>query len=207
MTNREGRLGRRRLLGLLGAGATVGAAGCLDGDGTDGDGDEQPDDGDDDEREVITLEHPGDEPILFTDSQNCQVCNMTPTHYSDWQSQLAHEGGEGVVFCTPGCLGAYYVSPTDHNGPDSDIVGVWTTDYETGDLIDATEASFVIVTDDTTVDDPMGLNPRPFADHEAAVSFAESWDPEDLTEDDIVDLEEIDYDIATIYRGNRMPVE
>ncbi|WP_126663386.1 nitrous oxide reductase accessory protein NosL [Haloterrigena salifodinae] len=187
-------LERRRLLGLLGAGLLAGGAGCLGGD--EGGADEE-----DDERTVDPiLEHPGDEPVAFTDEQNCPICNMTPADYPNWHGQVAHEDGTGAAFDTPGCLFAYLVITTS----DSPVAGAWTADFETGDLVDATEAHFVLITDETAVDDPMKINPRSFANRDDAVAFLEEYDAEDLTEEDIVGFDEIDRETAEIYRGNRM---
>ncbi|MFC4437046.1 MULTISPECIES: nitrous oxide reductase accessory protein NosL [Natrialbaceae] len=193
---------RRRLLGAIGTGATGAVAGCL---GRNGGGEDEGEDEDDREHQYATsVEHPGDEPLDFTGEYNCPVCNMTPADYSVWQSQLAHEDGTGAVFDTPGCLFAYYaVPPTD-----SDVVAAWVTDFETGELIDATEAFFVLVTDDEPVpDEVMGLNPRPFEDRDDAVAYLDEWDAEELTEDDIIGLTDVDREVAAIYRGNRLPDE
>ena len=200
-------LGRRRLLGALGAGACVAAAGCLDGDGgadEDADGNGADDgDTDDEHPNAPHLEEPGDEPLEFERDQSCVVCAMTPTDYPDWHSQLAHETEERAIFCSSGCMTAYLADvPVD-----SEIVGAWTVDFETGELIDATEAYFVIVTDDSDVDEVMTLNPRPFAERDDAVAYLDEWDSEELTEDDIVEFEEIDADIASIYRAGRFPEE
>ncbi|AGB36731.1 nitrous oxide reductase accessory protein NosL [Natronococcus occultus] len=195
---------RRRLLGVLGAGVCVGTAGCLDDDDGDddgdGDGDEDADDGE--HPNAPHIEESGDNPLEFQQSQSCVVCAMTPTDYPDWHSQLAHENDERAIFCSSGCMTAYLADvPVD-----SEIVGAWTVDYETGDLIDATEAHFVIVTDEDGVDDEvMGLNPRAFADEDDALDYLEEWDAEELTADDVVGFGEIDADVASIYRDGRFP--
>ena len=187
---------RRRLLGVLGAGLLAGGAGCLGGGGGDDENE-----GEDEPRTVdSTIEHPGDAPVAFTDDQNCPICNMTPADYPNWHGQVAHEDGMGAAFDTPGCLFAYLVITTS----DSPVAGAWISDYETGDLIDATEASYVLITDETAVDDIMKINPRSFADRDDAVAFLEEYDAEDLTEEDIIEFDEIDRETAEIYRGNRM---
>ncbi|MDG5817361.1 nitrous oxide reductase accessory protein NosL [Natronococcus sp. A-GB7] len=202
-------LARRRLLGALSAGACVAVAGCLDGDddgddGASGNGDDGDETDDGEHPNAPHLEESGDEPLEFERDQSCVVCAMTPTDYPDWHSQLAHESGERAVFCSSGCMTAYLADvPVD-----SEIVGAWTVDYETGELIDATEAHFVIVTDEDGVDDEvMGLNPRAFADEDDAVAYLEEWDAEELSEDDIVGFDEIDADVASIYRDGRFPDE
>ena len=201
MTGRDGEsLERRRLLGLFGASVLVGSAGCIGDAGSGAGSDEESDDGDDERTFDPTLEHPGDEPIEFSPDQNCPVCNMTPTDYSYWHSQVGHENGEGAAFDTPGCMFAYLVA----NTADSPVAGAWTVDHETRDLIDATAAQFVLVTDEDAVDEPMKINPRAFADEDDAVAFLEEWDAEELTEEDIIGFDEIDRETAEIYRGNRM---
>ena len=187
-------LDRRHLLGVLGSSALVGLAGCSDGDDDEDDEDEE-----DDEFEP-NMEHPGDEPVDFSDEQSCPVCSMTPTDYPDLQSQIAHDDGQGAAFDSPGCMLAYYVN----NSSDADPEGAWTIDHETGDLIDATEAHFVIITDEDEANDPMGIDPRVFEDEDDAREFMEEWDAEDLSEDDIIGFEEIDYDVALIYRPSHL---
>ncbi|ELY61631.1 nitrous oxide reductase accessory protein NosL [Natronolimnohabitans innermongolicus] len=185
----RGMLDRRGLLAVLGAGAAVGLAGCAGGN-------------DEEEDEATTYEpnvddHPGDEPIEFTSDQNCVVCNMTPTDYSDRMSQLAHEDGRGAVTCSPGCLFAYYAATAS----DSDVVGAWAVEITTGELADVTDGYFVLVTDEQAADDPMGIDPRPFGDREDALEFIDEWDAEALGEDDIITLEDVDRDVARPYRN------
>ncbi|ELY94831.1 lipoprotein [Natrialba chahannaoensis JCM 10990] len=199
MTDRADRadesVARRTVLGSVGAGTVVGLAGCLGGFG---DSDEPDENGNDRHPyEARVIEHDGGEPIEFTDDQNCAVCNMTPADYPAWQSQLAHENGDGAVFDTPGCMAAYVAAPP----VDAPVEGAWTTDFETGDLIDATEAYFVVVTNEDAVSgETMGLNPRPFADREDAVDYLDEWDGEELTQDDIIGFGDIDRTVADIYR-------
>ncbi|WP_049904660.1 nitrous oxide reductase accessory protein NosL [Natrialba asiatica] len=192
---------RRRLLGALGIGVTTSIAGCLGelvDNGAEGE--------DDDEHPFAdrVIDHPGGESIPFTEDQHCAVCNMRPTSYARWQGQLAHENGEGAVFDTPGCLFAYYAAPP----VESPVSDAWTTNFGTTELIDATDAHFVLVTDEDGVDsEPMGLNPRPFAAREDAVAYLDEWDAEALTEEDIIELSAVDREIARIYRGRRVPDE
>lgn len=194
-------LARRRLLGAIAAGACVGGAGCIGGGGG---GESENEETRDEHPNEPHFSEPGDEPVEFSDEQNCVVCNMTPTDYPDWHSQLAHETEERAVFCSSGCMTAYLAAPA----VDSPIVGAWTIDFETEELIDATEASFVIVTDhDAVSDEVMGLNPRAFAERDDAIAYLEEWDAEELTEGDIVGFEEIDADVASHYREGRFPEE
>ncbi|ELY77112.1 nitrous oxide reductase accessory protein NosL [Natrinema gari] len=209
MAEYEG-LDRRGLLGLLGASATAGIAGCLGGNrpgsgGDDTDGSPaQADETDEPPAQVYepTLEGVAEGPVEITDEHTCAVCGMGLTQYFG-NGQLVHENGLAATVESPGCLFAYLVSST----PDSPIAGAWTTDYETGDLIDATDAHFVLITDKQAADDPMGIDPRPYADREDAVAFLEGWEAEDLDPetDIIVGLDAVDLELASIYRGTRLP--
>lgn len=202
MTGREG-LERRGLLGTLGVGITAGIAGCLGGN-QPGSNDGDTDDGSSAQVYEPTLEGVAEGPFEFPEGHRCAVCGMTATNYFG-KGQLVHENGLAAVFDSPGCLFAYEVSST----PDSPVAGAWITDYETGDLIDATEAHFVLITDKEAAEDPMGIDPRSYADREDAVSFLEEWEAEDLSpeEDIIVGLDDVDLELASIYRGTRLPDE
>ncbi|QSW98521.1 nitrous oxide reductase accessory protein NosL [Haloterrigena alkaliphila] len=194
--------GRRRLLATVGAGTAVAVAGCLGGE--EDAGDEDGDGGNEEHPYATELSHPGDEPIEFGDEDRCPVCNMIAADYPDWQAQIAHADGVGAVFDTPGCLFAYAAAPPT----DEAVVGAWVTDFETGRLVEASDAFFVLVTDaDAVPTETMKINPRPFASYDDAVAYLEEWGAEDLTEDDIVEFEAVDRDIAAIYRGNRLPDE
>lgn len=208
--------GRRRLLGVIGTGTAVGIAGCL-GDGTDGDDDPEAegadvdpesDDGDDEETgdggDADTDDPGGEdetdlgEAVAFPD-QECTVCSMIVEEHPDWNAQLVHEGGHREFFCSTGCLTAYYGAPEVFDGPDEDVANVWVTGYETGELIDASEAVFVRVTDPDHVDDVMMRNPTPFADRGDAESFVGGFDEYD--EDDILEFAEFDRELGEYYRG------
>ncbi|WP_254523366.1 nitrous oxide reductase accessory protein NosL [Natrinema caseinilyticum] len=196
MTDRNG-LERRGLLCSLGVGLAAGFAGCLGGEQPEDDGETQP------QVYEPTIENVDEGPFAFPEGHRCAVCNMPATKYFG-KGQLVHENGLAAVFDSPGCLFAYTVSST----PESPIAGAWTTDYETEELIDATAAHFVLITDKEAADDPMGIDPRPYADREDALAFLEEWDAEELTEDDIiVGLEDVDLEIASIYRDSRLPDE
>lgn len=201
MTERDG-LERRGLLGALGVGAAAAIAGCLGGDQS-GNGGTGNTDGSPAQVYEPSIEGVDEGPVEFVEGQRCEVCGMPPINYFG-KGQLVHENGLAGVFDSPGCLFAYVVSST----PDSPIADAWTTDYQTGDLVDATEANFVLITDEEAADDPMGIDPRPYADREDALAFLEEWEAEDLTEDDIiVGLDDVDMETASIYRGTRLPNE
>ena len=196
--------GRRRFLGAVLAGAGLGLAGCL---GSDDDAGSDPDDDGGFDEEVFAP-HPGDEPTDPPEEHICNgVCGMSPVDWPDWNAQIAHADGTGAFFCSAGCLAAYFVYPDldGHGGPDEEIVGVWVTDFDTGELIDGEEAHYVLDGDEERFDEPMGVNPRPFADRADAEAFVEEYD--DLSEEEIVRLDEFDHDVAVRYRGYAIPDE
>ncbi|EMA35470.1 nitrous oxide reductase accessory protein NosL [Halobiforma nitratireducens] len=201
---------RRRVLAAIGAGSLVGVAGCVGGGESDGDGDgdgeddvaSPDDDADGGEPSPFLVDHPGDEPQPFESDHMCGVCTMGVTSYDERNAQLAHETGDGMMFCSPGCLFAYYVAPDHFDGPDSDVVGVWVTDFDTGDLIDGFEAYYALEHDDRRADDPMGVDPRVYEDEDLAVAYVEEYD--DLGEDDVITFSEVDEDVARIYRSSRL---
>ncbi|OAQ52026.1 lipoprotein [Natrinema mahii] len=189
---------RRRFIGALAAGAGAGIAGCLGGNDAD--------DGAGSPAQVYepSLEGIEDGPFEYPEGMSCAVCGMTAADFPE-SSQLRHENGQAAVFESPGCLFTYVVSST----PDSPIDGAWTVDRKTGEQIDATEAHYVLITDERAVDDPMGIDPKAFADREDALGYLEAWEAEDLSpEDDIITgLEPVDREIAAIYRPYRVPNE
>ncbi|APW98761.1 hypothetical protein CHINAEXTREME_13630 [Halobiforma lacisalsi AJ5] len=216
MEQRFHRYGRRRVLGAIGAGTALGLAGCLDDDSTDdndpndgADGTDETSDGESDSSDADandnTDENTDDTPsveeaVAFPEGRECTVCNMIVADHPDWNAQLVHEDGHREFFCSTGCLAAYYAVPETFDGPETEIEGVWVTDYESGDLVDASDASFVRVSDPDHVDDVMTRNPTPFADRDEAESFVGEFDAYD--EDDILELSAFDRDLAEYYRGN-----
>ncbi|MDG5821558.1 hypothetical protein [Natronococcus sp. A-GB7] len=128
---------------------------------------------------------------------------MAVTDYSDRNAQIAHENGDEMMFCSPGCLFAYYGVPDQFGAPESDIVGAWVTDFETKPLVDGFDAVYVLEYDEHRTDDPMGLNPRVYADTDGTPKYIEQYD--DLDEDYTVTLSELGENIERIYRGDRLP--
>jgi|GEM_PF-977326 len=139
------------------------------------------------------------EPTDVPSDANCAVCNMVPAEYPEWNAQLLHDDSTRTYFCTPGCLTTYYVVPEQFGAPDAPITGAWVHDFETRDLIDAFQASFVLETDPDRVEDPMRLNPLPFMDESDATVYVEQYD--DLDDDTVISIDEFDMDIAELYRG------
>ncbi|MFP8891206.1 nitrous oxide reductase accessory protein NosL [Natrialbaceae archaeon A-CW2] len=179
----NGACNRRHMLGILGTGTVVGVAGCLGTNDDDGPGDD------------ADIE----EAVEFPAERACAVCSMVTEEYPDWNAQLVHEDGTREFFCSAGCMAAYYAAPEAFDGPDVAVANVWVTEYETGELIDASEAVFVRVSHSDHVDDIMMKNPTPFAERSDAEAFIDEFDEYD--EDDIITLEDFDMDLATFYRG------
>lgn len=171
---------RRRIV-AIGAATVAGLAGCASAPT-----------GDD-----VTL----DEPAAVPEGASCAVCNMVPAKFPDYNAQLTVEAGDRVFFCSSGCMAAYYVAPghfeAAHEG--ATFVGVWAHDHATTDLIDATTAWFVRETDADRVDDPMRLNPLPFAAEADARAYVDEH--EGLSAADVLRLEDFDAELARFYRA------
>lgn len=129
----------------------------------------------------------------------CAVCEMTAANFPAWNGQAVHDDGTRAFFCSSGCATTYAVAPDQFADTDAGVAGLWVTDFETGERIDGTTAYYALETDSDRVDDPMRLNPAPFADREDAVAYVEAVDY--LTSEDIVELAAFDSDLAAQYRG------
>jgi copper chaperone NosL len=140
-----------------------------------------------------------DQAVAVPDDSSCPVCNMAPANFPDWNAQAAHEDGTRVFFDTAGCATAYYALPGEFASTESPIVGLWVTDFETRETIDGTTAHYALETDSDRVEDPMRLNPAPFADRADAEAYVNAV--EYLSTEDIVQLDEFDRDLATQYRS------
>ncbi len=199
--------GRRSVLATIASGGVVAVGGCLGDGGTDDGAAENEDastvDGDDDDRPSFP-DHPGDEPRDPPAGRRCDgPCGMEPADYPEWNAQIAHADGVGVFFDTPGCLVAYAHDPTFYDGPDSPVESVWVRDFGTKELLDATEAAFVLDYDKARLEEVMAHNPKPFADRADAVDYVESYG--DLSSEDIVDLDAFGAEQAHRYRDYPLP--
>lgn len=214
VTNR--RVGRRTLLSTVGAGTVLALAGCAGSedeepaDDTEQDDEEESDeteqedddssdtdDGADDETETL------DTPVEVPADEECAVCNMIAADHPDYNAQLVHESESRVHFCSSGCLAAYTADPTNFGDDDTPIENAWTT-CRGGELIDATTASYVRVTDSDHVDDIMKMNPVPFSDQEDAAAFVDQLNDEfdgGYSDDDIISYDAFDMELAMQYRG------
>ncbi len=193
---------RRHVLAAVGTSLAVGLAGCAgdnDGTGDDADAGNENTAG----TSEFLVDHPVDEPKEFADAHMCAVCSMGVTNYADRMAQLAHEDGDGVMFCSPGCLFAYAVEPVHFGGSDAEVAGAWVVTFDTGELVDADEAAFVIDSDETRADAPMQLDPHVYEVEEDALAFVEEHD--DLEESDVIEFSDVDGDVARLYRLERLP--
>ena len=142
-----------------------------------------------------------DEPVEPGDDASCGVCKMKPAKYPDWNAQLVFSDETRVHFCSPGCLVAFYADPghfMDGRSQDG-IAGVWVTDYESKETVDATTASFVLEMNPKRIDAPMMRNPVPFAEASAAMAYVDQYD--DLSGEDVVGLDAFDVALAKEYRA------
>ena len=171
---------RRRFLAAVGGAIAAGLAGCASDGGPAADG---------------AL----DEPASIPSDAACPVCQMVPADYPDWNAQAVHEDGQRAFFDTSGCMLAYYVEPGEFADADAPVAGVWVTDFETRETIDGLTAHYALETDPGRVDDPMMVNPAPFADRADAVAYVDAVDY--LTTDDVVGVEAFDRELAERYRG------
>lgn len=183
----------RRTTLAVGAGLlTTGLTGCVGNQGLlpgSGDGEDEAVDGS------------VGEPVEVPEDANCAVCNMMPAKFPDWNAQLRFEDDERAHFCSPGCMAAFQAVPDNFadGRTQEEIEGVWVHDFDTTELIDGLLASYVLETDAKRVDDPMMVNPLPFADREAAEAYAEQYD--DLGDEDVIELAEFDRELAEQYRS------
>lgn len=199
MTDGHG-LTRRAVVGTWCAGVGVVLAGCVDGeDPGENDSGLQAGTPDGD-----FVEHGGSEPESVPADYRCDgLCGMVVADWPGWNAQIAHETGEAVFFCSPGDMILYAQDPAGHGGPDSPIAAAWVSEFDSGTLIDALAAHYVLDYDEDRYDEPMNNNPRPFADEDDAVAFTEQYD--DLSADDIIGFEAFDRELAAPYSGHRIP--
>ncbi len=166
------RLRRRELIAA--AGGVFATTGCIGnvasgetdkGDGEGGDG-------------ADVTEKDADfavEPVEYPD-ETCDVCARNVTEYRRWNAQAVHEDGERAFFCTSGCMGAYYTSPSSFGVSEADIAGLWVTDYGTGETVDGFESYYVFVGERGLIEMPAGRNPVPFATQERAEEFTRRFE-------------------------------
>ncbi|WP_324761072.1 nitrous oxide reductase accessory protein NosL [Haloarcula sp. GH36] len=133
------------------------------------------------------------------DDAQCAVCEMMAANFPEWNAQAVHADDTRAFFCSSGCATTYYAVTEQFAETDADITGLWVRDLNSRDLIDGTDAYYALETDTDRFDDPMRVNPAPFASREDAVSYVAETDS--LTGDDIVKLTAFDRTLAEQYRS------
>lgn len=200
MDQRDRRLTpRRTVLGLLGSGAALALAGCTGGDG--GADDEPAGDGTTEPETTApeTAETDSVEAVDVPEAASCAVCEMDVAKFDDWNAQALHEDDTRAFFCSSGCAVTYHVAPATFAETDAAVAGLWVRDLETRNLIDGTDAHYALETKGDRLEDPMMVNPAPFAAREDAVAYVDAVDY--LTSEDVVQLSAFDRALAGEYRG------
>jgi len=186
-------VGRRTVLTMLGTAASVSLAGCSGDDDDDTSTatptEDEQSDGTDGSQDAVEIS--GD--------ASCAVCGMTAANFPEWNGKVRHEDDTEASFCSSGCATTYYAVPEQFSETDAAISDLWVTGFESGEFIDGMDAAYALETDSDRVDDPMRLNPAPFADRADAVAYVDAV--EYLTEDDVVELSAFDRELAEQYRG------
>ena len=138
-------------------------------------------------------------PVDVPEDARCAVCNMKAANFPDWNAQAVHADDTREFFCTSGCATTYYAVPDQFRDTDADLAGLWVRDLGSRDLVDGTTAYYALESDAERLEDPMRVNPAPFAAREDAVAYVD--EVEYLTEDDVVELSAFDRELAEQYRG------
>lgn len=165
---------RRREI-IVAAGGLFTTTGCLGKVASNGAGgiEEEDDSGTEDtdgDKEEFAVE-----PVDYPDS-SCDVCARNVTEYPRWNAQAVHEDGERAFFCTSGCMGAYYTSPSSFGVSEAKIAGLWVTDYGTRETVDGFDSYYVFVGERGLIEMPAGRNPIPFSEKERAEEFTRRFD-------------------------------
>jgi nitrous oxide reductase accessory protein NosL len=166
------RLRRREVIAA--AGGLFGTTGCLGNvasNRTDG-GDEESDGGANETDQDADF---AVEPVEYPD-RSCDVCARNVTEYPRWNAQAVHNDGERAFFCTSGCMGAYYTSPSSFGVSEAEIAGLWVTDYGTRETVDGFNSYYVFVGERGLIEMPAGRNPVPFATQERAEEFTRRFE-------------------------------
>ncbi len=109
-------------------------------------------------------------PQIIPDDLSCGKCGMFPARYPQWQSQIIFTDGTMSAFDGCKCMFGfiYNISKFDAAHSKHDIANIWVRDFNSGEWLDATSASFVIGSD---VMGPMGKELIPFLEQNAAETF------------------------------------
>lgn len=140
------------------------------------------------------------EAVAVPDDAECAVCGMAPAEFPAWNAQALHADDTRAFFCTSGCATTYHAVTEQFADTDAEVVGLWVRDLHSEELIDGRAAHFALETDQSRLDDPMRLNPAPFASRSDAVEYVDAVDY--LGESDVVELSAFGREEAELYRGN-----
>jgi copper chaperone NosL len=109
-------------------------------------------------------------PRVIDKHMNCPVCNMYPTRYPKWQSQIVFKDGSHYAF--DGCKHLFRfllnMEKYDKDHSRKDVAKAWVKDFNSGKWIEAEKAHYVA---GSSVMGPMGMELIPFSEHMVAMKF------------------------------------
>jgi copper chaperone NosL len=109
-------------------------------------------------------------PVTIKKSDKCAVCGMFVSEYRNWAAEVVFRDGTYAVFDGPKDMFKYYLNLAKYNQSkkQSDIAGVFVTEYYTTRMVEAQGVFFVKGSD---VMGPMGAELVPVASMEKARTF------------------------------------
>jgi copper chaperone NosL len=109
-------------------------------------------------------------PVTIKKSDKCAVCGMFVSEYKNWAAEIVFRDGTYAVFDGPKDMFKYYLNLAKYNRSkkQSDIAGVFVTEYYTTKMMEAKGLFFVKGSD---VMGPMGAELVPVASMAKARTF------------------------------------
>jgi copper chaperone NosL len=109
-------------------------------------------------------------PVPVKKNDKCPVCGMFVAGYKAWVAEVIFRNGSYAVFDGPKDMFKYYLnlSKYERSKKQSDIAGVFVTEYYSAKLMEAQDLFFVTGSD---VFGPMGTELIPVASMEKAKTF------------------------------------
>jgi copper chaperone NosL len=109
-------------------------------------------------------------PVTIKKSDKCAVCGMFVSEYKNWAAEIVFRDGTYAVFDGPKDMFKYYLNLKKYNRSkkQSDIAGIFVTEYYTTRMMEAQGVFFVKGSD---VMGPMGAELVPVASMEKARTF------------------------------------
>lgn len=119
---------------------------------------------------ILIAKTSADERLKPASTDKCPVCGMFVAKYPNWIAQIVFNDGSYAFFDGPKDMFKYYLELKKYNPSkkQSDIKGIFVTDYYSLNSIDATSAYYVIGSD---VYGPMGRELIPFKSETDAKVF------------------------------------